>query len=144
MREYNFKIFPVHEHKLGDTKQSERSSKIYCDCIALRHMQFFSTVAFVQCGKSVLSREKTLHRNARKANGEVYDAATSSVINKKCLNSYVNCLNSLFNLKFLLAPSVTSVIHHCIKLQFISESSDYFLNILSHTNKKLIYERKRI
>jgi hypothetical protein len=62
-------------------------------------------VFLVFYGKCVLSREKTLHRNARNSSGEVYDAATSSVINKKCLNRMLICFcNYLWK---VLAPRIS-------------------------------------
>ena len=80
-------------------KISPRAAQIQARLLRVENQQLWSAIAAVcsSCAcnsspplKSVLSREKTLHRNARNSSGEVYDAATSSVINKKCLNSYVN------------------------------------------------------
>lgn len=97
----NLKFFPVsHEHcRLREMQEKRKLAWQLCSAIAI-----VCTSAIV-CNfspspvESVLSREKTLHRNARKG-VEVYDAATSSVINKKCLKSYVN----FFLFENLLAP----------------------------------------
>lgn len=89
-----------------DDRQKYRSENV----VELRmyaSVHFFVIVCavfLVFYGKCVLSREKTLHRNARNSSGEVYDAATSSVINKKCLNRMLICFcNYLWK---VLAPRI--------------------------------------
>lgn len=110
-----FKFSPFTNTSTAPRSGAERVSEklVFVIAIVLHFgvCNFSQTVrrSACSCGKSVLSREKTLHRNARKGNGEVYDAATSSVINKKCLNSYVNH----FGWTIVVSTFAKGLLHRC-------------------------------
>lgn len=101
----NFSEHSPHHISTKTIEKKARSENVVVNVSVLCALLRDRVCSFlVFYGKCVLSREKTLHRNARNSSGEVYDAATSSVINKKCLNRMLICFcNYLWK---VLAPRI--------------------------------------
>lgn len=145
-----FKFSPFTNTSTAPRSGAERVSEklVFVIAIVLHFgvCNFSQTVrrSACSCGKSVLSREKTLHRNARKGNGEVYDAATSSVINKKCLNSYVNHFGWTISVSTFSKGStdVASLLQFLVDLIFFSVTHQNFFNNSTHVEGKTSTKKK--